>query len=139
MLSCFFIASEILKCLVVALRHIDLSTDDNQLTDTNNPKDINAHMQMNEETMETKQQPNAINTHKNIDTQNLDELTDNTTIDMHEQTSNAIHTDQNPFISNTNDQHTHSDNNTIRPNLTPQPNTDNPLRNTHTVHDFLNI
>ena len=68
-----------------ALRHIDLSTDDNQLPDTNNPKDINAHMQMNEETMETKQQPNAINTHKNIDSQNLDELTGNTTIDMHEQ------------------------------------------------------
>ena len=33
---------------------IDLSTDDNQLTDTNNLEDINTHMQMNEETMETK-------------------------------------------------------------------------------------
>ena len=95
--------------------HTDLSTDDNQLTDTNNPKDINANMQMNEETMETKQQPNVINTNNKIGTQNLDELTDNTTLDMHEQTSNTVHTDENPFISNTNDPHTHSDNNTTRP------------------------
>ena len=51
--------------------HIHLSTDDNQLNDTNNLEDINTHIQMNEEIMERKQQPNAINTNNNIDTQNL--------------------------------------------------------------------
>ena len=74
--------------------------------------------------METKQWLNSINTNNNIDTPNLNELTDNTTLDMHERTSNTIHThQQNPFISNTNDSHTHSDNNAVHSNTTPQQNT----------------
>ena len=110
--------------------HIDLTTDDNLPNDTNNP----------EETIDTKQQANTINTNNNFDTLKLNELTDNTTLDMHEQTGNTAHTDQQiPLTSNTNDPHTHTDKNKIHPNLTPQRNTDNPLPNTHGKDDFLNI
>ena len=110
--------------------HIDLTTDDSLPNDTNNL----------EETIDTKQQANTINTNNNFDTLKLNEQTDNTTLDIHEQTGNTVHTDQQiPLTSNTNDPRTHTDKNKIHPNLTPQRNTDNPLPNTHGKDDFLNI
>lgn len=113
---------------------IDLPTNDNQLTDTNTTEDFKTHAQTDDETMETEQQTNFKNTNNNIDTPDNDEQTDNTTLDMHEQTNKTTHMDQqNPCTPNTNNSHT-DNNNTAHPNLTPPQNTDNrPLPPKHTL------
>ena len=66
--------------------------------------------------IDTKQQANTINTNNNFDTLTCNELIDNTTLDMHEQNGNTVHTDQQiPLTSSTNDPHTHINNNKIIP------------------------
>ena len=105
---------------------IDLPTTDNQRTDTDNTDDFNTHAQTNDKTIEIEHSTLAlISINNNMDTLNNDELTDNTSLEMHEQTSKTIHTDQQkPCTSNTN--HLHIDNNNVaHPNLTPPQSTNN--------------
>ena len=83
---------------------IDLLTTDNQRTDTDNTDDFNTHAQTNgKATEKEKQHATLTSINSNMDTLNNDELTDNTSLEIHEQTSKTKHTDQQkPCTSNTN-------------------------------------
>ena len=124
---------------------IDLPTNDNQRTDTDpdNTDDFNTHAQTNDKATEQEQHATLTNTNNNMDTLNNVELTDNTSLEMHEQTSKTIHTDQQkPCTCTSNANHLHTNSNIAHPNLTPHQNTNNypqTYTNTHKNPDFLNI
>ena len=72
---------------------IDLPTTDSQRTDTDNTDDFNTHAQTNGKATE-KEHATLTSINNNMDTLNNDELTDNTSLEMHEQTSKTIRKDQ---------------------------------------------